>query len=205
MACEIGDTVRKWREANEVSTKELARRVGVKRQNIEQLEAGQVKQPRYIQKLSAVIGMTADELLSDPLTLARHRRYNAESQTESASRKIPVYTTTEMRASEHVETTAAVGELGFAYRVQGDSMINPTGSPSFPAGTMLMVNPSLVPEIGQYVVVRQPGQPRFMFKRLGQDVGRQLLEPLNPRFPIVEMPADAIICGVVVAAELRLI
>ena len=84
-------------------------------------------------------------------------------------------------------------------------MSNPSGSPSFPAGTMLLINPSMTAEPGHFVVVRQAGQAHFMFKRLAFDVGRWLLEPLNPRFPIVEVPDDAVICGVVVAAELRLV
>jgi transcriptional regulator with XRE-family HTH domain len=60
----IGDLVREWREASELSTTQLAARTGggVKRQNIEQLESGEVKQPRYLPLLAKAMGCTVDDL-----------------------------------------------------------------------------------------------------------------------------------------------
>lgn len=66
---ELGEKIRQLREARGWNQTELARRVGgsVKPQNIQQLEDGTVKQPRYLTALANAFDMTVDELLSDPV------------------------------------------------------------------------------------------------------------------------------------------
>lgn len=59
-----GQIVREWRESQGLSTREVAQRVTnalagggqVKRQNLEQFEADQVAQPRYLHALASVMG-----------------------------------------------------------------------------------------------------------------------------------------------------
>lgn len=62
----IGSVVREWRQAEGLTTTELAQKVGhgVKRQNIEQLESGEVEQPRYIVHLARVMGYTGEDLIA---------------------------------------------------------------------------------------------------------------------------------------------
>ncbi|WP_083761358.1 helix-turn-helix domain-containing protein [Nitrosococcus halophilus] len=60
----IADTVKRLREEQGWSQSELARRVKVKPQNIQQLEDGTVKQPRYLMELARVFGVTVEELSS---------------------------------------------------------------------------------------------------------------------------------------------
>ena len=60
-----GEIVKQWREAQGLNTRELADAVGTSRQNIENLEANAVDQPRYLPKLARVMGYTStDELLA---------------------------------------------------------------------------------------------------------------------------------------------
>lgn len=58
----IGLAVRKLRERRGWSQKELAEKVGVKQQNIGQLENDEVLQPRYLSKLAKVFDLTIDGL-----------------------------------------------------------------------------------------------------------------------------------------------
>jgi transcriptional regulator with XRE-family HTH domain len=59
-----GAIVRNWRNRMGLSRAEVARRVGTSRQNIENLEADQVKNPHYLAKLAFTMGYsTTDELL----------------------------------------------------------------------------------------------------------------------------------------------
>lgn len=60
-----GEIVRQWREAQGLNTRQLADAVGTSRQNIENLEANLVDQPRYLPKLAKVMGYAStDDLLA---------------------------------------------------------------------------------------------------------------------------------------------
>ena len=62
----LGDIVRRWRQTASLSQPQLARKLGVTQQAIQQLEAGETKQPRYLLKL-------AREMQADPDALADGR------------------------------------------------------------------------------------------------------------------------------------
>ncbi len=103
-------------------------------------------------------------------------------------------------AERWVATYAKVSKHAFALRIVGDSMTNPTGTPSFPEGTIIIVDPERAAQPGKYVVVRQNLDSECTFKQLVRDAGKHLLKPLNPRYPILEMLPDAVIAGVLVQA-----
>ena len=103
-------------------------------------------------------------------------------------------------AERWVATNATVGKHSFALRIVGDSMTNPGASPSFPEGTIIIVDPEREASPGRYVVVRQKSDTECTFKQLVRDAGKHYLKPLNPRYPLLEMLPDAVICGVLVQA-----
>lgn len=59
----LGAKVAAFRAAKNLSTKELAKKVGASRQNIENLEADRVAVPRYLCELADAMGVTTDYLL----------------------------------------------------------------------------------------------------------------------------------------------
>jgi SOS-response transcriptional repressor LexA len=95
-----------------------------------------------------------------------------------------------------VSTTAPVKDHTYALRVTGDSM-----EPEFPEGMILIVEPELEPQAGDFVIVRLDGD--VTFKQLVQDSGEWYLKPLNPRYPIRALPVGATFCGVVREANRR--
>ncbi len=95
-----------------------------------------------------------------------------------------------------VSTTAPVKDHTYALRVAGDSM-----EPEFPEGMILIVEPELDPQVGDFIIVRLDGD--VTFKQLVQDSGEWYLKPLNPRYPIRPLPVGAIFCGVVREANRR--
>jgi SOS-response transcriptional repressor LexA len=103
-------------------------------------------------------------------------------------------------AERWVATYAKVSKHSFALRIVGDSMTNPGGAPSFPEGTIIILDPDRSAEPGKFVVVRQNSDTECTFKQLVRDAGRHYLKPLNPRYPLLEMLPDAVICGVLVQA-----
>lgn len=62
----LADQVREHRESLGMNPAEYARHVGTSRQNINNVEAGEAKQPRYIGKLAKAMGKTLDEVMGTP-------------------------------------------------------------------------------------------------------------------------------------------
>lgn len=104
--------------------------------------------------------------------------------------------------SRAVYTTRNIGPDAFALRVVGDSMVNPGEGPSFPEGSLIVVDPHKPPVNGNCVVVGLREGEKPVLKQLVIDGPRRYLKPLNPRYPVLEMSADSRIYGVVVQAVL---
>ncbi len=66
----LAQRVKAHREALGLNTTEYAQRVGTSRQNIENVEAGAAKQPRYIGKLAKFMGVSVDLLLGNAVAPA---------------------------------------------------------------------------------------------------------------------------------------
>lgn len=93
--------------------------------------------------------------------------------------------------------TVPVNRYTFALRVVGDSM-----EPRFPEGTLLIVEPEMEPNPGDFVIAKN-GSEETTFKQLTKDGADWYLKPLNERYPIKPLGRSTII-GVVRAVELRL-
>lgn len=102
--------------------------------------------------------------------------------------------------AEHPQIPSPVplGRGAFALCVRGDSMTGPPGTKSFPDGCKIIIDPTIDPKPGMRVVVRLDGVDEATFKELVLDSGRYFLRALNPQYPVMPMPEDARIIGVVV-------
>jgi SOS-response transcriptional repressor LexA len=97
-----------------------------------------------------------------------------------------------------VYTTRKVGSRAYALRVVGDSMENPNGRPTYPQGSIIIVDPDREPIHGSPVIVRLEDSKQATFKQLVIEGGVRYLKPLNPRYPIMKVARKASFCGVVV-------
>lgn len=97
---------------------------------------------------------------------------------------------------ESVPTSVTVRQHTFALRVSGDSM-----EPEFQQGMILIIEPELSPEPGDYVVARN-GDNETTFKQLVKDGPDWYLRPVNPRYPI-KLLGESEIIGVLRAVEKR--
>lgn len=86
----------------------------------------------------------------------------------------------------------------FALRVTGDSMVNPTGRPSYPAGCTIIVDPDRDAQNGDRVIVKVPGVDEPAFKVYTVDSGQTWLRALNPQYPTLPWKEGMAIVGVVV-------
>lgn len=102
-------------------------------------------------------------------------------------------------AHEWVDVYAPVSDHTFALSVRGDSMTNPTGNPTFPEGTIIIVDPAVDAQTGHYVVAKLEGDEEVTFKRLYREGSRVWLVALNPKYDPLPVDRPMKICGVVVA------
>lgn len=107
-------------------------------------------------------------------------------------------------AAEWMPCPVRHGHNTFVLQVRGESMYNPAGRLSFSDGDLIFVDPDRRPENKSCVVVRREYDETATFKQLIQEgeppSQRSFLKPLNPNWPepIIEMGADARLCGVVI-------
>ena len=95
------------------------------------------------------------------------------------------------------------GRNTFALTVSGDSMTAPyPGAKSYPNGCTIYVDPDQSPRPGQRVVAKNIEENSATFKVYVEDMGKKLLKPINPQYPIVEMTHKFIIIGVVIGSFL---
>lgn len=95
----------------------------------------------------------------------------------------------------------AHGAHSFVLQVVGDSMTDAGAERSYADGDFIAVDPDRRPTHGSVVIVRLPGQRQATFRQLLIDAdGRMRLRALNPDWPqrIVDLPAKAQLCGVVI-------
>lgn len=95
------------------------------------------------------------------------------------------------------------GPRTFALKVRGDSMTNAIGGGrSYPEGTIIFVDPDHPASVGQRVVAcLEDGG--CTFKELAEnEMGRQYLRAINPRYTISDHDHPAKICGVVIGSYL---
>ena len=149
----------------------------------------------------------ADFLKTTPdfLKTGRSPLANIELIPEGTYRKIPLLDWTQAGlfsginaspypgvADEYIDTDLPGARL-FAVRVRGDSM-----EPRFGEGDLLIINPDLAVEPGDYCIAKRDAEDEATFKQLKRIGETYFLHPLNPRYDDVEMDKRIRIVGRVV-------
>lgn len=97
-------------------------------------------------------------------------------------------------------TTANVSEKAFALRVRGDSMTNPSGKPTIPEDSIVIVEPEMsdIASVnGKIVVAHVDGGTEATLKKFVEDYPHRYLVPLNPNYKTIECDGNCRIVGVV--------
>lgn len=183
----IGEKIKEIREAHGWSRTALAKACGTQRQNIEHLEKGTVNQPRYLNRLLAVLGVTYDDLVNGgddvqfpfapprtvsiiPITMAQ-KWIDAESRNE-----VPIIG----------ETPYTSGSSDtFAVIIEGESMEG--GEKPFTAGEIVHCDPNAQADAGDFVLAMIPSNGSVFLRQLVSAEGTQYLSAQNRNFrPIFE-------------------
>ncbi|NOH85511.1 Cro/Cl family transcriptional regulator [Vibrio sp. 03-59-1] len=93
--------------------------------------------------------------------------------------------------------SANTSDQAFALRVTGNSMTNPHGAPSIPAGSIVVVEPCSCPDNGKIVVATLNDAPEATIKKLEIDGPHRFLVPLNPKYDPIPINGNCRIVGYV--------
>lgn len=108
---------------------------------------------------------------------------------------------TEKDAAAWIPTAKKASDRAFWLEVEGHSMTAPQGGrPSFPEGMLILVDPEQDVEFGDFCVSRLLND-EFTFKRLIRDGGVKYLEPLNPRYDLIQINGNCQMVGKVVKSQ----
>ncbi|MBE4575508.1 LexA family transcriptional repressor [Vibrio navarrensis] len=211
----FANRVRQRRKDLGLSQAELAERIGIAQQSINKIETGVTLKPRNIVQL-------AEALECDPAWLLTGKRVKSDSilnveddlPADAISlyclKRIPIISQVQAGAwggvnprsflDDDIEwqvTTMNVGDNAFAMKVTGNSMTNPHGSPSIPAGSIVIVEPCSSPDNGKIVVATLNDSPEATIKKLEIDGPHRFLVPLNPKYDPIPINGNCRIVGYV--------
>jgi SOS-response transcriptional repressor LexA len=199
----LGQRIKLRRKELGLSQEKLGELAGLDQTVISKLERGDVQETARVAELANALGC-------DALWLATGKTSGKEEHTRqpmhevSLKGKVPLISYVAAGnwndavdnlspgdAEQWIDTTVPIKRHTYALRVEGDSM-----EPRFPNGAILIVEPEAEPKNGSFVIVRQNGSDAT-FKQLIADGGQWYLKPVNPRYPIMQLGPDAVLCGVV--------
>lgn len=108
----------------------------------------------------------------------------------------------ESRSSdEWVAASTELSPKAFALRLQGDSMLNPYGAPSFFDGMLLIVEPEWAVSRGEFVIAMLENSEEPIFRQLVVEGPGRYLKALNPHYPLINLGKNTQIIGAVREAK----
>lgn len=195
----IHTLIREKRRLLGLSAQQFADAVGVSRGAVQQWEKPDGTAPKRSNqpKVAELLGISVAELVSGDSRMSTGSDLRAQIPLISEV-KAGNYTVIDnfkpKSGFEMVPVTVPVKRHTFALRVHGDSMVGNTGD-SFPEGSILVVEPELMAEPGDYVIALN-SKNQTTFKQLIKDGADYYLKPLNTRYPVKPL-GNAEIIGVV--------
>lgn len=155
----LADLVKAHRASLGLNAAEYARLVGTSRQNINNVEAGEAEQPRYIGKLAKAMGRTVDELLSGKGAPAAHLVMQDAGRYITPAQALPIALDAIARAPDECRTE--LGQvLGLLATTGAASYAERIGQLLLPAGADKPSLDSSAQFLHQVVTPLPVGQPK---------------------------------------------
>lgn len=219
-----GDVLRElMRREPDVTPSELARRTGVRQPTIHRLLEKESANPKVstLRPLAEYYSVTLSQMYGDePLDGSAAEQPSMPHGLKKRVRVVgQVPLITHGRAQEicsapepltprdglrmiDVYSAADLSDRAFALEVLDDSMVS-RSDPSFPKGTVIIVDPDRTPSPRNFVIAYVDGDAEVTFAQLVRTAGRLLLKPLNDAYPATVVDATVTLCGVVVTIAER--
>lgn len=203
MESRFGANLKARREALGMSQQQLADAAGVSQVTIFKIEKG--ANTRYAARLARALDTTVEELEAGGSVLIE--------QDESRPGAVPLISSVQAGAWSEIVDNFQPGDAEawlpcpvphgpntFCLTVDGESMSNPNGRPSYDPGDIIFVDPGRAAQPGDRIVARLENQRQATFKQYVEEDGRKLLKALNPAWAprFIEIDDEATVCGVVI-------
>jgi len=191
--------IREGRKRLNMSEQQFADALGVSRGAVQQWEKPGGTAPKRTNqaRVAKLLGISVAELVSGVSAGSRGADMRGEvplvSEVEAGNYTV-IDNFKPKQQFDMVPVSVPIERHTYALRVHGDSMVSETGD-SFPAGSILVVEPEMKAEPGDYVIALNEVN-ETTFKQLVKDGGDFYLQPLNTRYPIKPLDGARII-GVV--------
>ena len=169
-------------EQENLNTLELARRTGIGQPVIYRIMTGTTTNPRLetLMQLATYFNLSVSELIGES-SVKNHARKKKDS-IQSATSQIPLY-----KLSQYAPTKKTQKPNDFliyqprskkCFAVLVDSS---EYQPYFKEKSILIIDPGLTPESGDYVLLTLPKIPRPIVRKISFDLGDTYLSPLDSR------------------------
>lgn len=213
----IGKRIQQKMDELDISQEQLADMSGVSQNTISKLVRGVTKNSRSMAEIALALRVSEPWLrYGDALTAANPQDATIKlfpnvTKTNKGA-MVPVISWVAAGAFESVELIpedellkwvhcpVPHSDSTFALKVNGISMENPNGKPTFEDGDIIFVDPEKEPENKSCVVVTLEGSSAATFKQLIIETDGKYIQPLNPNWheKIIKINGNAVINGVVI-------
>ncbi|MAZ39966.1 MAG: hypothetical protein CMF49_07575 [Legionellales bacterium] len=196
----------------DIRVSELARRVNIPQQTLQRVVAGLSPNPHEstLKPLAAYFQITVEQLKGFQEIPGLAAAFDPDNSPWKElplldwdeAGKLKQLTPELLAEKKRILTEAKVGQNGFALQMQDSSM-----EPVYPAGTILIVDPTYPLSDRLYVIVRLRGESRAIIRWITTDGRDYYLKLLNPDLSnhLVKLTPEDEICGVVVQAKRDLV
>lgn len=194
---ELGDRVKQRRAELKLSQIELCKRAGIKQPSLSAIENNTAKNIRASTLKGLAKGLEVSEQWLETGKESSIHDANAEIL---APQPYTVPLIDAVAAGDWTETTDPYsvgdgyemmpcaydhGPNAFALNVRGESML-----PEFPEGLIIYIDPSVMPENGQYCVAKLSDTNEATFKQFVIEDGKKYLKATNPDWPEKYIPIN---------------
>ncbi|MFV4846612.1 LexA family protein [Edwardsiella tarda] len=217
MKTEMKDRIRSRRVQLGITQQALAKRLGVSRVSVTKWESGTTKPDgENLHQLASILQVATewilygsssaapDEIKDDTRVIPYLKPPVAVPIISAVQAGVWTETYASSRRSDVIswtQTTANVSDEVFGLVVRGESMTNPSGLPSIPEGSIVIVEPhygQIDDLYGKIVVAVLDGSSEATVKKLVWDSPYSYLMPLNPAFKPIPINGNCRIVGKVV-------
>lgn len=196
----LHEFIRRGRQGLGLSQEQFAAALGVTRSAVQQWERpGGTGPRRALQpKVAEVLGVSVAELMGAMLRAEKKVSTDPPKvpllPADQAATYLEVDNFRDLDGHETIAVPVSVKRHTFAMVVRGEAMVSTSGD-SFTDGSIVVVEPTLPPAPGDYVVFVRDDHPAAL-RQLVAEAGSMLLKPLNPRYPLQTLEGIAVV-GVV--------
>lgn len=190
----LGNRIKESRENKNLNQSQLAKLVGITQQSLQAIENDEIKQPRQIVKIAEALGVSPEWLQFGVDNKFRYVDWKMEKPFTAGSRVGQPLT-----VIDHISIPSNRNSSQFALTVKGDSMVSPNiGMISFLPGDVIVADPELTAQNGNYVIAFQEGMSEVLFKQYVAEGKRKYLRSLNPAYGSIDFDETVTIWGVVI-------